>query len=172
MSMGGSISYFVSWRGVFFTYGALSLISTLLLVSAGRKAPSKKNPGSQFVKPYLDLLRDFQEPAGLFCSFGRGNFDCRMLFLIWSLHRAPFSLQLLCHWTGSYSFWCGSGNHRPSCRNDCPKDRPFQHPEPWAHFPALAGILLSRLSSSPVGELVMGVALLGIGFHAGPFLAL
>jgi predicted MFS family arabinose efflux permease len=58
MSMGGSISYFVSWRGVFFTYGALSLISTLLLFFAGRSAPSKKNPKSQFLKPYVDLLRN------------------------------------------------------------------------------------------------------------------
>ncbi len=56
MAVGGSIAYFVSWRGVFLTYAALSLISTLLLFLAGRKAESKRNPHSQFVRPYLGLL--------------------------------------------------------------------------------------------------------------------
>ncbi len=56
MAIGGSIAYFVSWRGVFFTYAALSVLSTILLIVAGREASSKKNPHSLFLKPYLDLL--------------------------------------------------------------------------------------------------------------------
>jgi predicted MFS family arabinose efflux permease len=58
MALGGSIAYFVSWRGVFATYAVLSLISTVLLFVAGRKVPSKKNPHSQFVKPFAGLLRN------------------------------------------------------------------------------------------------------------------
>ncbi len=58
MAVGGSIAYFVSWRGVFFTYAALSVISTLLLILVGGKAPSKKNRESRFFKPYVDLLRN------------------------------------------------------------------------------------------------------------------
>ena len=58
MAVGGSIAYFVSWRGVFFTYAALSVISTLLLIFVGGKAPSKKNRESRFLKPYVDLLRN------------------------------------------------------------------------------------------------------------------
>jgi predicted MFS family arabinose efflux permease len=56
MAIGGSIAYFVSWRGVFFTYAALSVLSTLLLMVAGRHASSKRNPHSLFIKPYLDLI--------------------------------------------------------------------------------------------------------------------
>jgi predicted MFS family arabinose efflux permease len=56
MAIGGSIAFFVSWRGVFFTYAALSVLSTLLLIMAGRGASSKKNPHSLFLKPYLDLI--------------------------------------------------------------------------------------------------------------------
>ena len=58
MAVGGSIAYFVSWRGVFFVYATLSVLSTLLLYFAGRKAPSKKNPHSRFIKPYVDLVRN------------------------------------------------------------------------------------------------------------------
>jgi predicted MFS family arabinose efflux permease len=56
MAIGGSIAFFVSWRGVFFTYAALSVLSTVLLIAAGRGASSKKNPQSLFFKPYMDLL--------------------------------------------------------------------------------------------------------------------
>jgi predicted MFS family arabinose efflux permease len=56
MAIGGSIAYFVSWRGVFFAYAALSVLSTILLIVAGRHASSKKNPHSLFLKPYLDLI--------------------------------------------------------------------------------------------------------------------
>ncbi|MGQ9671467.1 MAG: MFS transporter [Desulfosoma sp.] len=58
MAVGGSIAYFVSWRGVFFVYAGLSVVSTVLLFLVGRTAPSKRNPGSQFIKPYLDLVRN------------------------------------------------------------------------------------------------------------------
>lgn len=58
MAIGGSIAYFVSWRGVFITYAALSLISTVLLFAVGRKASSQRNPNSRFIKPYIDLLRN------------------------------------------------------------------------------------------------------------------
>jgi predicted MFS family arabinose efflux permease len=56
MAIGGSIAYFVSWRGVFFTYAALSVLSTVLLMVAGRHSSSKRNPHSLFLKPYLDLI--------------------------------------------------------------------------------------------------------------------
>jgi predicted MFS family arabinose efflux permease len=58
MAVGGSIAYFVSWRGVFFVYAGLSVLSTLLLYFAGCQAPSKKNPNSQFLSPYVDLIRN------------------------------------------------------------------------------------------------------------------
>lgn len=58
MAMGGAIAHYVSWRGVFLTYAALSVVSTGLLLLVGRKAPSARNPQSQFVRPYLKLLKE------------------------------------------------------------------------------------------------------------------
>ena len=58
MAVGGSIAYFVSWRGVFFVYAGLAVLSTLLLYFAGRQAPSKKNPNSQYLSPYIGLIRN------------------------------------------------------------------------------------------------------------------
>lgn len=58
MAIGGSIAYFVSWRGVFFVYASLAVLATLLLYFAGRQAPSKKNPSSQYLSPYIDLIRN------------------------------------------------------------------------------------------------------------------
>ncbi len=58
MAVGGSIAYFVSWRGVFLTYAVLSALSTFLLFYSRREVPSKKNPESRFLKPYVNLLSD------------------------------------------------------------------------------------------------------------------
>lgn len=58
MAMGGAIAHYVSWRGVFLTYAALSVVSTGLLLIVGRKVPSAQNPQSQFLKPYIKLLRE------------------------------------------------------------------------------------------------------------------
>ena len=58
MAVGGSLAYFVTWRAVFFTYAVLSLLSTIFLFSTGREAPSTRNPNSEFLKPSLGLLRN------------------------------------------------------------------------------------------------------------------
>jgi len=56
MAMGGTISNFFDWRGVFLVYAILSLIPTALLLKNYRKMPSQKNPKSEIFKPYLHLL--------------------------------------------------------------------------------------------------------------------
>jgi len=58
MVIGGTIAYFLSWRGVFGLYAALSVIPTLLLITHFKQLPSKKNPDSKFVAPYVKLLAD------------------------------------------------------------------------------------------------------------------
>ncbi len=62
MAVGGTIAYFVSWRGVFITYAVISVISTILLFSLGSNVSPQKNPNSRFIRPYIDLLRN---PANL-----------------------------------------------------------------------------------------------------------
>jgi len=56
MALGGSIAYFVSWRGVFLVYAVLALLVAILYYFAGRQINSPGNPNSQFIKPYWELL--------------------------------------------------------------------------------------------------------------------
>lgn len=56
MAIGGATAFFLNWRGVFVLYAALAVVSTLLLYTAGRKIPSSKNPNSRFLAPYKQLL--------------------------------------------------------------------------------------------------------------------
>lgn len=56
MAIGGSIAFFLSWRGVFLVYSALAAIVTIMFFTVGRKIPSAKNPHSEFLAPYGRLL--------------------------------------------------------------------------------------------------------------------
>jgi predicted MFS family arabinose efflux permease len=56
MAIGGATAFFLNWRGVFALYAALAVVSTLLLYMAGRKIPSTKNPDSKLLAPYKQLL--------------------------------------------------------------------------------------------------------------------
>ncbi len=60
MAIGGSIAYFINWRGVFALYAVLSIFATLLLMTVGRDIPSSKNPQSHFIRPYFKLLSHSQ----------------------------------------------------------------------------------------------------------------
>ncbi|RNC29409.1 MAG: Inner membrane transport protein YnfM [Candidatus Dichloromethanomonas elyunquensis] len=56
MLLGGSIAYFLNWRGVFAVYAVLSVIVTALLLTTGRKIPSNKSETSQVLTPYINLI--------------------------------------------------------------------------------------------------------------------
>jgi len=56
MLLGGSIAYFLNWRGVFAVYALLSVIATVLLLTTGRKIPSSKSETSQVLTPYIKLV--------------------------------------------------------------------------------------------------------------------
>lgn len=56
MAIGGSIAFFLSWRGVFVTYSVLAALVTILFFTAGRKIPSTRNPHSEWLAPYGRLL--------------------------------------------------------------------------------------------------------------------
>jgi len=63
MAIGGSIAFFLSWRGVFAAYSVLAALVTILFFTLGRKIPSAKNPDSQFFAPYKRLLGNFSSLA-------------------------------------------------------------------------------------------------------------
>lgn len=56
MAIGGSIAFLLSWRGVFIAYALLAAIVFVLFATIGRKIPSAKNPDSEFLAPYGRLL--------------------------------------------------------------------------------------------------------------------
>lgn len=58
MAIGGSIAYFLNWRGVFGVYAGLAVISSLLLFTIGRKIPSTKNKESKALMPYITILKN------------------------------------------------------------------------------------------------------------------
>lgn len=56
MAIGGTIAYFLNWRGVFGAYAVLALIPVLLLVKNYKLLPSEKHPDSKILAPYGKLL--------------------------------------------------------------------------------------------------------------------
>lgn len=57
MAIGGSIAYFLNWRGVFAAYAGLAVLSALLLITLGKKIPSQKNENTKAIAPYTEVLR-------------------------------------------------------------------------------------------------------------------
>ena len=58
MAIGGSIAYFLNWRGVFAVYAGLAVLSSVLLFTIGKNIPSVKNKDTKVLKPYLDILKN------------------------------------------------------------------------------------------------------------------
>ncbi|MCR4435798.1 MAG: MFS transporter [Clostridiales bacterium] len=56
MAIGGTIAFFLNWRGVFGAYAVFSLIPVLLLVRNYKVLPSEKHPDSKILAPYGKLL--------------------------------------------------------------------------------------------------------------------
>jgi len=56
MAIGGTIAYFLSWRGVFAAYAVLALVPLILLLTVAKKIPSTKNKEARFFAPYRALL--------------------------------------------------------------------------------------------------------------------
>ena len=58
MAIGGSIAYFLNWRGVFGVYSVLAVVSAILLFTIGRNIPSTKNKESKALMPYINILKN------------------------------------------------------------------------------------------------------------------
>lgn len=63
MAIGGIIAYLLNWRGVFGVYALLSLVPVLLLAKNYKYLPSEKHPDSKIFAPYAKLL---STPKSLF----------------------------------------------------------------------------------------------------------
>lgn len=58
MAIGGSIAYFLNWRGVFAVYAGLAVISSILLFTVGQKIPSTQNKDNNGLMPYINILKN------------------------------------------------------------------------------------------------------------------
>lgn len=56
MAIGGTIAYFLNWRGVFGVYAVFALIPAILLIKNYKYLPSEKHPDSKIFAPYIKLL--------------------------------------------------------------------------------------------------------------------
>jgi predicted MFS family arabinose efflux permease len=56
MAIGGTIAYFLNWKGVFASYAVLALIPSILILKNYKYLPSEKNPDSKIFAPYIKLL--------------------------------------------------------------------------------------------------------------------
>jgi len=57
MAIGGSIAYFLNWRGVFGVYAGLAVLSSVLLFTIGKNIPSTKNKDTKALMPYVNILK-------------------------------------------------------------------------------------------------------------------
>lgn len=74
MAIGGSIAFFLNWRGVFIIYAFLAVISTLLFFTLGKQIPSTRNPNSKFLAPYAKLLSSAESIKTYFVVLIEGMF--------------------------------------------------------------------------------------------------
>lgn len=56
MAIGGTIAFLLNWRGVFGLYAILSLVPVILLIANYKSLPSEKHPDSKLFAPYGKLL--------------------------------------------------------------------------------------------------------------------
>jgi len=163
MAIGGSIAYFVSWRGVFLTYAVLALASTLLLFAVGKKIPSARNPKSEFVAPYFRLLSTGKSFRTYFVVliegiFLLGSFSYLGAFIEHSYHFNNLNIGLILTGFGIAAVIGGRISGKLASKLGQKKV-------------LLAGLISATLADalfyaqgSVISLVIIGVALLGLGF--------
>lgn len=163
MALGGLISYFLDWRGVFLIYAVLSLVPTLLLIKYYRQMPSTKNPNSETLKPYLRLLSN---PSSLLTYlaivleglFIIGSFSYGGSFVS-QFHRLN-SLEIGLAMTGFGVMSVIGGRVGGRIANRIGQSRVLRS----GLFCAAAGDLTIYFCGSNLAAFVLGIAALGLGF--------
>ncbi|MHB1325684.1 MAG: MFS transporter [Thermoleophilia bacterium] len=76
MAIGGTIAFFVSWRGVFFAYALIAAAITALLVATSRQLSGQlsRNPDAKVLAPYAKLLGHFPSLRAYLVVFFEGIF--------------------------------------------------------------------------------------------------
>lgn len=163
MAMGGIISYFFDWHGVFLVYAVLSMVPTVLLLKNYRLIPSQKNSNSSIIKPYLDLLSN---SASLFTylaivlegTFILGSFSYGGSYLS-RIHHYN-SLQIGLVMTGFGIMSVIGGRISGELANRVGALRVLS----TGLLLAAAGDLLIYFRGDNIGIFTVGIATLGLGF--------
>jgi len=163
MAIGGTIAYFLNWRGVFIAYAVLALIPTLLLISNYRKLPSEQNPNSEILKPYFKLLSNSKSLftylivllEGIFII---GSFSYTGAFIAEIYHYNYFSIGMILTAFGITSVIGGRLSGKLSKKFGQKKVLSM-----GLLSAAIADMIIFYFGSN-IYLLILGIALLGLGF--------
>lgn len=163
MAIGGSIAYFLNWRGVFVVYAGLAVISSILLFTIGRKIPSTKNKESKAFMPYINLLRN---PSSLIIytlvifegAFLIGSFSFLGGFIMKAFNLNNFAIGMVMTAFGIMALIAGRKSGTIAAKIGRKKTAAL-----GLSFAFIADMLLVTMGSSlPI--VVIAVGLMGCGF--------
>lgn len=163
MAIGGTIAYFLNWRGVFIAYAVLALIPTLLLILNYKKLPSQQNPNSEILKPYFKLLSNSKSLftylivllEGIFII---GSFSYTGAFIAKNYHYNYFKIGMILTAFGITSVIGGRLSGKLSKKFGQKKVL-----STGLLCAAIADIIIFYFGSN-IYMLILGIALLGLGF--------
>lgn len=163
MAIGGTIAYFLNWRGVFIAYAVLALIPTLLLILNYKKLPSEQNPNSEILKPYFKLLSNSKSLftylivllEGIFII---GSFSYTGAFIAKNYHYNYFKIGMILTAFGITSVIGGRLSGKLSKKFGQKKVL-----STGLLCAAIADIIIFYFGSN-IYMLILGIALLGLGF--------
>lgn len=163
MAIGGTIAYFLNWRGVFIAYAVLSLIPTILLIANYKKLPSEKNPNSEILKPYFRLLSNSNSLFTYFIVllegiFIVGSFSYTGSYIAKTYNFNYFSIGMILTAFGIMSVIGGRLSGKLANKLGQKKVLSL-----GLLFASIADIIIFYFGSN-IYLLVLGVALLGLGF--------
>lgn len=163
MAIGGTIAYFLSWRGVFGIYALLAIVSTVLLYTAGKQIPSTKNHNSQFFAPYLKLLGKAESLLTYVVVFFEGililgSFSYLGAFIAKTYHFNYLAIGFIMTAFGVAAVGAGRLSGKLAARIGRKKLLLA-----GLSFAALADLLIMAFGTNIIW-VISGVALLGLGF--------
>lgn len=163
MITGGAISYFLNWRGVFIVYAVLSFIPLILILKNYKLLPDTKNPQSKFISPYINLLSNTRSISTYILIFLEGmfiigSFSYLGAYISETFHFNYLSIGAIMTAFGFMSLVGGRLGGKLAG-----KTGPRALLTAGLCFAVIADLLIFA-AGHILGALIIGIALLGLGF--------
>ena len=163
MAIGGTIAYFLNWRGVFGVYAILAIIPTLLILKNYKLLPSEKHPDSKLFAPYAKLLGTSRSLftytivllEGIFII---GSFSYAGAYIAQTYGFNYLYLGLIMTAFGIMSVIGGRMSGKLAAKMGARKVLSL------GLVSAAVGDIIIYLYGDVLGMLILGIALLGLGF--------